>query len=653
MLALPYLVASFLFGLLLVQRLFPDTPPLVRLAGGYLTGLLLTAWATFLLAFALSSLDDALTIAIWLVLAAEIVVLALWGRRLSPSALKLSPLEMAVVGLALLFSFWLMDQRLSGEPPSVSLNTWGDFGLHIPLARSFTWAHNFPPEYPFFAGEPIRYHFGFDFYAGVLEELGLPVVYAFNIPGALGFAAMMLLVFELGRLLFRRVSVAVMAVVLLITNGSLSFLRYFDLYNNDVPEAVSKLWDHNRYLAVGPYLVEGKIDQIAIYWTLNAFLTQTHTIIAIAIGLFIAYGLLQPLRKQEPLGHRRLLALGALLGLAFWLSAPVFVAVFVFCVALLLVFGRWRELVAFLVPVGLLALPQAVWLNGGLSTGGSIRQHTGYLVCSSPDASCNADGFRFDELDSYWDFAQYWWLNLGLAFPLMVLAAVWAGKEDRRLMLAAMAIFLFGNFVQLGRDLGGHNHKVFNTWEILMNLFVAFAFVKLWDLRVRQVDMSLVGRAAIPAVFLFLVLSGIIDFMVIKNDPRFTVFGNREAEIEWIRDNTRHDAVFLVSPDLYATPSLAGRRLFLGYVPWAGGAGYDVAPREKTVRDIYGAASKVEACRLLTAHGIDFVQVGPGEANNRGLQLNDGLFARDFVVAFNTQASDGPIALYDVEKSCP
>src|SRR5947208_36741 len=170
MLALIYVVTSALAGFALVQQFLPHLPRLVRLCGGYLAGIVLTAWTTFLPALALS-------------------------------------------------------------PPTVSSNTWGDTGLHVSLARSFSEGHNYPPEYPFYGGEPIRYHFGYDFFAGALEDAGLPIRLAFNLPGALGFTALILLVFELARWLFRNVAVGLMAVVLLITNSSFVFLRYFQLYN--------------------------------------------------------------------------------------------------------------------------------------------------------------------------------------------------------------------------------------------------------------------------------------------------------------------------------------------------------------------------------------------------------------------------------------
>lgn len=623
--AVLYLATSFLVGLLLVQRLFSDTPPLVRLAGGYLLGTLLTAWATFLVALILFPLDEALLIGILVVVAAQAMALGRWRRRLSLSSLKPSPGEAVLAVIAVAFSFWLMDQRLSGDPLMVSLNTWGDFGLHVPLARLFSWGHNLPPEYPFFAGEPIRYHFGFDFFAGALERQALPLDLAFNIPAALAMTAMIVLSFELGRLLFRKIAAGVIAAVLLMTNSSLAFIRYFEQFDNDVIEGLRNLWSHNRYLAIGPY--DGQ--DIAIYWTLNVFLTRSHVIFGVALGLLVAYALIRWLRLRRPLGPYSALVLGAMLGLSFWINAQVYIAVLVFSVALFVVFLRWREAIPFLGAAGFIALPQFLYLGGGIEAGGNAQFHLGYLV----------EPLTFDH------FFTYWWLNLGLALPLLVLAAVLARKNDKRLLLAIMAIFLFGNLVQLGRDLGGHTHVVFTVWAVLINLFVAFALLRVWQLK-------FVGWAVAPVLLLFLILSGIIDIMVIKNDPHFFVFDGKGPTMEWIADNTEEDAVFLTNPqNLYLEPTLAGRRLYLGFVQFTEGAGYDVRERLAIVNAIYNAPSKGEACRLLMAEEIDYVQVGPVERNSNP-SINWQLFAAEFEAAFSAETPQGPLTLYDVDNSC-
>ena len=43
----------------------------------------------------------------------------------------------------------------------IATKVWSDFAATIPLIRSFSLGDNFPPQYPLFAGPPIRYHFLF------------------------------------------------------------------------------------------------------------------------------------------------------------------------------------------------------------------------------------------------------------------------------------------------------------------------------------------------------------------------------------------------------------------------------------------------------------------------------------------------------------
>jgi hypothetical protein len=713
MLAVIYLLAITVAGIALVQRLAPGMPPMVKLAGGFVAGIVFGAWVTYIVAAGLSTVtDESLTVGVLVALAASGAVIGLLGRGLRAAEFRLSAFEVVFIGLSLAFSFWLMDNRLAidhsadGDPLVVSANTWGDTALHVALARSFSLGENYPTEYPFFALEPIRYHFGYDFFAGALQQAGMSDLLSFNLPGALGFTAMMMLLFSIARMLFpepgweekrpwwrnRGVWVGLVAVCLLLTNSSLSFLRYFDQYDT-IAEALKPVhWfeEHDRYLAVGPYNVGGVIDQIAIFNTLNVFLTQTHLIIAMAGVLFVAFGLLQPLRGGQGLPRERMLLLGVLFGASFWLNGVLYIAAGMFFGALLVIFAgfgayrhsmavpadgyrvnafagefwRWTRMAAwFIVPALALAVPQATWLNGGLENNGSVRIHVGYLVCSSPAASCNADGAEMDLLNpAHWyDFLEYWWLNMGLALPLLVVAFVIGSRSDKKIIAAIMTVFLFGSLVQLSRDLGGHNHKVFNLWEILTNVFVAYALVEVWNTGVRKLgSLDLRSPALRPfayglvvVLFGLLVLSGLLDFMTVKNDFKVAVFGNREPTIDWIEKNTPRDAVFMTTwGELYTSPTLAGRRVFLGYDPWASSAGYEVEARIQLISQVYGAQSRDAACAVLQDNDIDYLVVGPEERAGGRFTLNEALFAGQFKPAGTVEQSGEEVVIYDVEESC-
>ena len=665
MLSAIFLIATSLAGIAFVQRIFPRMPVMARVAGGWIVGLVVSAWSVFLIAWGLAwATDESLLIGMAVTVPLAAGAVAFLSRELRLSLFRISRGEMLFFTAALLFSFWLMDARLSGDPLSVALNVWGDNSFHITNLRSFSEGSNYPPEFPFFDGEIMRYHFGIDFYSGVLEAGGLPVQWALNAPGVLGFTAMMIFVFEIARLLFRNSFVGVVAVILLITNGSLSFLRFLDLYDFDLIEAASNLWDHDQYLAIGPYSLTGEpADRNSLFWTLNVYLTQTQLIVGMAAVLFVTYGILQPLRDGVPLWTKQALVLGAILGMMFWINGILYVPAVGFLLVLLALFRRWSEGLPFAVFAVLLAAPQAIWLNGGLS-GGATDFHLGYLVCTTPRATGCFPDFGLDEPGAYVEFVRYWWLNLGLVLPLLILGFVWAKPRERLVWLAIMSIFAFGNIVALGRDLGGHNHKVFNLWEVLINVFAAAAFIRLWSLvpkdlglsrfRVNTTIVRTLGLAAIPVVFAFLVLSGIIDFMVLRNDPRFVVFGDRSTAIEWIQENTDHDARFLTAfGETYTTPALAGRGVFWGgFEPWTIDKGHDIDGRRALIQEMYGSDSKQEACRLLVDNEIDYVQIGAPERSGNRFPVNVSLFENEFAKIYSEVLHDAELSYYDVAASC-
>ena len=701
MLAVIYMLTATFAGIAIMHRLFPQMTSLGRIASGHIAGVVLSAWIAFSVAWLTAW-------ATWyplhvgvLVSIAVLSAVGVWlGREMRPSQFKMTNWEKVGLACALAFSFWFIGGRLSGDPLTVSREPWADVAYHITILRSFSEGHNYPPEFPFFGNETMRYHFGTDFYAAALEVGGLPVEWTLNLPGALGFAAMMVFIFEIGRLLFRSIWVGVISVVLLITNGSLAFLRYLQKYDYDIGEAISNFWDHTGYLAIGPYTLTGDPpDRISIFWTPNIWMTQTQLVLGMAVVLFVTFGLLVKLKNDERFTIWQGGLLGAVMGGMFWINGVLYVPAIGFMLVLLVLFRLWpldlsaiasgvreqgvvesvprlggalfrrvQDALYFAVPAVGLAIPQMVWLNAG--TGGeAVDFHLGYLVCTTPRATdCYPDVNSSELLDpSTWvEFVRYWWLNLGLVLPLLILGAIWAKEKERRVWLAVMSIFVFGNLFALGRDLGGHGHKIFNLWEILISVFAAYAFVRLWNLVDERhqpgppEDRGTIrqrGRAGgdCRRSSLCWCLSGLIDFMTVKNDPRFGVFPQGNT-IAWIQDETPRDAMFLTQyGDPYTTPALAGRTVFWGgFEPWTADKGHETEPRRQIIQSIYGAPDKATACALLIENDIQYVQVGPWELNAGKFPVNQQMFQSEFVQAYHEVTPDGQeITYYNVPASCP
>lgn len=721
MLATLVLLVSSLAGFAVATRAVPTAPVIVRAPAGFLLAIVVGAATTYLVARLLSgSSDDALLIGLIATLLLAVVVLALHGRRLRRGDLRMPVVDVVLSLVSLAIGWWFMHQRLRFENDDlvVSANTWGDTALHVALSRSFSVGDNIPTEYPFFAGEPIQYHFGFDFFAGALQQGGMSVLWSFNLPGLLGFASLILLTFALARLLFTPAAAdtatpppalrdagvwtGLIAIVLLLTNQSQSWRRYVEQDGGgSLLKALdpSVLWKHESYLAIGPY----SDDRIAIFNTLNPFIGQTHLIVAVAAVLVLTYVLLDQLRDEGLPSVPLMAGLGVVFGAMFWLNGVVWIAAAVFFAALVAVWAipavlaarrsaepaergaairaagvPWLKVgAAFAAPSLLLAVPQALVLAGGSSEG--LKVHLGYLVCASTKSSCHPDQMSLLSPADWWSFVEYWWLNQGLVLPLLAVAAVLGARRDRRIILAVMAIFVWGSVVAPSADIGGHGHKVFNLWETFAGLFVAFALVQIWRGAARlgrggggRGDTSAdseaapaagsgssraatVGtRIAVVLVGVFLTASGVVDLMTVKNDFMTSVFGDpaRKEAIAWIADETPKRSTFLTDYDqLYTAPTLAGRRVLLGYTPWAGGAGYDVEPRKPIVSEIYSTSDRGRACQLLKENGIEYVVVGPDERASTRFQLNTTLFSQlTPVKVFGADATQ--VSIYAVAANC-
>lgn len=664
MLSTLFLLATSLAGFALATRAAPGAPAIVRVPAGFLVAVALTSGLTYLIASALSGqTDDAVQIGMIVSTIAAIGVLAAIGRGLRPGDLRSTRAELIVAVGSTYVAWWLMHARLRIDDQGqlgVSTNTWSDTALHMAIARSFSVGANYPTEYPFFADAPIRYHFGFDFFAGMLQAGGFSPLWSFNLPGIIGFAGMLCVAFATARLLFSPAEpvrawrdqgnwIGLGAIVLLLTNPSLEWLRYLQTTaKGNVWTALDPgvLFAKRNYVSAGPY----SGDRIAIYDSLNPWLAQTHLIVAVGLVVVLVYAVLWLLRDGARPSTRTMLGLGVVFGASFWINGVVWLGAGVFFFALLglAALGAVRRDraalrpwlltgAAFAIPALLLAVPQALALTGGSSEGG-IRLYFGYIVCTTQAAGCASPEMNPLSLHDWGAFVVYWWLNTSVAFPLLLVAFLLGTRRDKAIIAATTAIFVWGNLFTLGLDVGGHNHKTFNLWEVLSGPFVAYAVVQLWLIGRRRLRSDgsprlaivIAGRTTAVVAGILLILSGLVDHGTVKNDTTVTVFGDDTTRqvTDWIAENTEPRATFLTDYDQpYTTPTMAGRSVYLGYSPWALTSGYDIEPRKQAISAIYSSADPIAACQLLRQHGIDYAVVGPQERTSQRFKLSLSGFA--------------------------
>jgi hypothetical protein len=480
--------------------------------------------------------------------------------------------EILLFGLFFIFAAWLMWHTFQYRDHTlyISAKVWSDFAAHLPLIRSFSWGQNWPPEYPLFPGEPIRYHFLFYFLVGNLEKLGLPPDWALNLPSALGFGGLMIIIYLLGKLLFKSRLTGFLAVILFLFNSSLSSLEFFKSHS------IKEIFTNTAFPCFGPW--DGQI--ISAFWTLNIYTNQRHLAPAFFLALLIIYIIL----KNKKLAFPKILFLAILLGFLPFFHKTALIISGLVLFGLFLFFPKKRRNLFLLASFSFLLIAPQLYYQL-TAAGGSISFHPGYLI--EPPVTIGK-------------FFTYWWANLGLSLFFIPLGFFFAPKTAKKLFLAISPVFWAGYLFQFSPELAA-NHKFFNFFVIIGNLFTANLLVRLWQ-------KKLLGKLMTPVALIALTLSGLIDFFPIKNDVFYQIpDAPNNPDILWIKNHTSPDAVFLNSSFLYHSASLAGRKIFFGWPYFTWSAGYDTYPRDALVRQIWSTTNLQTLCSFLKNNHISFI----------------------------------------------
>lgn len=403
--------------------------------------------------------------------------------------------------------------------------------MHLSLIRSFSWGDNFPPESPFYPGEPLPYHYGVDLVVGLLERFGVRIDYAVNGISVLSFTALLYLIYRLTRILFGENRLrALLSVIFFLFSSNLT---YVDFLKGKVLNLslFKEIWRLPDYIYKGPY--DGSI--ISIFSSLNPLLNQRHLIVGLTIGLFVISFIL----THKKFSTVTLILLGVFIGISTRIHSLIAVSTLVVAIVLL---GQIKLIVPLSTAVFLFALPHLA-------------------VVSS-----RAIPFQFISTYSL----SYWWQNAGLMLIFVPIGVYFGKKEQRKIFFSIFALFLIANFIQLSYRVE-HNYSVIALFMIVANMFAANAII-----RFPKIGMIL---------FVFLLTaSGFLNLMVVKNDYQYKVSDSpKDTLIAWIKDNTEKDAVFLAPQNLYDPVTLAGRKNFFGATYYSEVMGYDVKKRRTEV----------------------------------------------------------------------
>lgn len=530
-----------------------------------------------------------------------------------------------VLLISILFSIWLMSHTFSYKDGQmlIAAKAWSDFAGHIPLIRSFSYGFNFfPIEYPLFPGEPIKYHFLFYLFVGILEKIGIRIDYALNILSVCSFSLLMISIYLLATYILKSKTIGILSVVFFLFNSSLSFIEFFKTHPLS-SKMLTEIVSNNAFPSFGPY--DGKV--VSAFWNLNIYTNQRHLALPIAFLLLLIWYILKQSHKDRKPNYVVIFLWSALVGVLPYLHFGIFIMLYI-TIGTLFLFLPKARLSMFLILFfgGILALPRILMLQNSLSPS-SLELYIGYLASDK----------------TFIGIFYYWFMNLGLSIVLIPLGFIFSPKDGKKIFLAVLPLFLIGNLIAFGPDISA-NHKFFTVFIIIGNMFSAFALLKLWHTQI-------LGKIIVLPLFCLMILSGIIDFFPIKNDSYMMLADYpKNPDVKWIAENTPNNSVFLNTTYLYHPASLAGRKIFLGwpYFPWS--LGYDTNTRGKIMKELLGATDKRIVCDLLKQYSIDYIDIKKTFPPDPNIPEISDLFSQEFTLVYTN--TENNFSIYSVPKSC-
>lgn len=159
-----------------------------------------------------------------------------------------------------------------------------DFAPHTAVISSFAKGHNYPAEYPHFAGDGIKYHFFFFYLCGILNYLGMRIDLAMNIPSILGIISFTTLLGAYAVLITGKRKTFLIAPLLLFFRSSYAIFTYLDdiikKRGADLSGIISDVMKTNIFI--------GKtIHDDWGLWAMNVYANQRHLLWGFSVVLII------------------------------------------------------------------------------------------------------------------------------------------------------------------------------------------------------------------------------------------------------------------------------------------------------------------------------------------------------------------------------
>jgi hypothetical protein len=507
------------------------------------------------------------------------------GRR-RLAAFGLGAWAAAWVGLVLGYGLW----QVGPDGVAVGGSNWSDLGVHLSIAQSVN-AGNFPPQVPFFAGEPLVYHWFADFHAAILAEAaGLFAVPVFIVQSAVLAGALALVVHGLAVALLRdrwAGWAAWLAAFLVVLGGGMGWMRLVGDLANGMGGAWDLLMTHaydNEWLSGWPYF---SVPSVMTTGLLVHRATTAGLPLLVGAVLLVVVGF--PTARQRAAGvvdRPRLIALGGLAGALlapfhffFFPLVPLLALAWVAAGRRLFERATIRPAALFVAPY-LLAIPFAAPALTQATGSGWLQPVIGWPTAPLADGPLAVLFFYLT--------------NLGLPFLLAVVSLILVRTPTRAFLAAwIVLLFLIPNVVQVS----------FVSFD--MNKY----FQAMW-IAVAIAAGALLARWPMPAVVLVLAVSAISPVLSSVHHA-FSENGLMSTDqleaAEWIAEEVPERAVFVTDDWIIAPTDPAGRLRLMTFAPYVANLGFDPDLRLAQIDVIRCGGDPAASAALMAELGATYV----------------------------------------------
>ena len=557
--------------------------------------------------------------------------------------------------------------HMNGNNIQMGFTVFSDYAPNVALIRSFSWFANYPTEYPFYAGEDIKYHFMFMFFTGNMEFLGLPLTFAYNLTSTLSLFSFFIMLSQLAlRITGRFASAVLTAIFFTFRSGMAVFLFISEhLKAGDLVQAFLTnenfigyttnenwgLWNYNVYLNQR-HLGFGMIIATAVIWYFYGYLEEAcegkkadgaYTMTAAFTSWVKTFFLTK--EAWIPKAPDLALVTGIILGLtSFWNGACVIGSLLILAGFAIFSKNKLDYLILAVVSVLIAELQTKAFIYGSavsptfiwgfisedksfLGVIGYIAEVAGVTILGSVFALFIADRKQRALITSFL-------LPVVFSFTVSLTPDVTVNHKYIMMAMAYLSIIWADIVVSLFTDKRGHapaKGDVSGKKELApedsgipagkghasedggMPAEKKQASEES-GLHAEKEHSS--GYANVPGkvlavvVALLLTATGLYDYTIIirDNDDKHCITVDTTSDLTaYAKENFTNADLILSGPDSVSELTVSGCRLYCGWPYYAWSAGYDTDARFDLAKLMYTSMSAEDLLETVKAEGITYI----------------------------------------------